>query len=190
MKTLSPTRQRSCQICKAKFKPERSFQRVCGVTCAIAKARQNKEKAEKAKLRKRKAGLKTVSDHLRECQVVFNRYIRLRDAHLPCVSCQRHHQGQYHAGHYRSVGACGALRFNELNVHKQCAPCNNHKSGNIGEYRTELVKRIGEDMVKWLEAQNAPADWDIEEIIKLKAHYKKLIKDRMIMDDAVANPPF
>ena len=183
-------KDRKCQTCKTKFNPERPYQRVCSVECGIAKAQKSREKAEAASLKKRKAGLKTVSDHLKECQTVFNRYIRLRDSHLPCVSCGRYHGGQYHAGHYRSVGACGALRFNELNVHRQCAPCNNHLSGNQVEYRIELVRRVGEDMVKWLEAQNAPADWDIEEILRLKAHYRDMIKDRLMMDESVANPPF
>lgn len=137
--------------------PQRLGQAVCSPKCALAIAPVNQEKARKAiaqrdrrEIKVRKERIKTRSDHFRETQAVFNEWVRLRDAALPCVSCGRHHEGQYHAGHYRTVGANPELRFEPLNVHKQCAPCNNHKSGDIVNYRIELVKRIGVEKVEWL----------------------------------------
>jgi hypothetical protein len=121
--------------------------------------------------------MKSRADWLREAQAAFNRYIRLRDHDKPCISCGRQHQGQWHAGHYRSVGACPELRFEELNVHKQCAPCNDHLSGNIVEYRRGLIERIGIDRVEWLEGNHAAKKYTIEEIRAIKAEYTRKAKD-------------
>jgi hypothetical protein len=136
------------------------------------KARKSLAQIERKEIKVRKEKLKSRADHTRETQVVFNEWIRLRDAALPCVSCGRHHEGQYHAGHYRTVGANPELRFEPLNVWKQCAPCNNHKSGDIVNYRIELVKRIGADKVDWLEGPHEPKRYTIEELKTIKAEYR------------------
>jgi hypothetical protein len=88
------------------------------------------------------------------------------------VSCQRHHEGQYHAGHYLSRGAFPELSFNEDNCHKQCQPCNNYLSGNIAAYRISLVKKIGVQRVEKLEGPHNALKLDIEQIKVLKAKYK------------------
>jgi len=108
---------------------------------------------------------------------VFNRFIRLRDADQPCISCQRFHSGQYHAGHYRTVGANPELRFDERNVHKQCAPCNNHLSGNIINYRTGLLQKVGREVVEWLEGPHEAKHYTIDELKQLIAHYKLKCKE-------------
>ena len=159
-----------------------SLQKVCSPKCALDLTRQNaqkaQERAEKKKQRERKAKLKSRSEWLKEAQSVFNKFIRLRDKDQPCISCGRYHQGQYHAGHYRSVGACPELRFCELNVHKQCAPCNDHKSGNIIEYRINLVNKIGADKVAWLERQDhEPKKYTIEDCKAIIKYYKAKIKE-------------
>lgn len=88
------------------------------------------------------------------------------------MSCGRHHDGQYHAGHYRTVAASPELRFEPLNVHKQCAPCNNHKSGDIVNYRIELVKRIGAEAVEWLEGPHEPKKYTVEQLKAMTAEYR------------------
>lgn len=173
---------KTCKICKTKFTPIRTLQPVCGkYECNLSYALQITEKAEKKKQQQEKKvlreKLKTTSDYMKEAQEVFNKYIRLRDEGLPCISCQRHHQGQYHAGHYRSVGAAPQLRFNELNVHKQCSACNNHKSGNVVEYRINLIKKIGLENVEMLETSNNPVKYSVDEIIELKKNYLKKIAE-------------
>jgi hypothetical protein len=139
----------------------------------------NADKARKAladvgrkELRAAKERVKTKGQYMREAQVAINAWVRLRDAALPCVSCGRHHDGQYHAGHYRTVGSNPALRFEPLNIHKQCAPCNNHKSGDIVNYRIELVKRIGAELVEWLEGPHAPKKYTIEDLKAITAEYR------------------
>jgi hypothetical protein len=66
--------------------------------------------------REAKAKLKTRSQWLKGAQIVFNRFIRLRDEGDSCISCGRNTGAKMNAGHYKSVGSTPALRFNEDNV--------------------------------------------------------------------------
>lgn len=170
--------------CRQEFITQRPMQVVCGPRCAsqlaIAKRQSDEAKArrkERAEIRAAKARLKTRSDHMREAQQAFNAYIRERDFNDPCISCGRHHKGQYHAGHYRTVGGNPELRFEPSNVHKQCAPCNNHKSGDIVNYRLSLVKKIGLVKVEWLEGPHEPKHYTIEDLQEIKRHYRALTRE-------------
>lgn len=167
---------KSCKVCKIKFIPRSSTQVVCSWQCSIAHTSKEKEKRERKEYREKKESLKSRRDWLNEAQTVFNAFIRERDKELPCVSCNRHHQGQYHAGHYRSVAAASQLRFNEDNVHKQCQPCNTHKSGNAIEYRINLVKRIGIERVEQLENDNTVVKLTIEQAKEIKELYNRKLK--------------
>jgi hypothetical protein len=136
------------------------------------KARKAIDQRERREIKVRKEKLKSRAEHMREAQAAFNEWIRLRDADRPCVSCGRHHEGQYHAGHYRSVGANPELRFEPLNVWKQCAPCNTHLSGNLVNYRISLLQLIGAEQVEWLEGPHEPCKHSVEEIKNIKAEYR------------------
>lgn len=178
-----PIRSKKCANCKESFIPDRPFVSWCSVDCAvvIARLKQAKQKArdaaqERAQHAKAKEAVKSNGQHMKEAQAAFNAIIRERDKDLPCVSCGRHHQGQYHAGHYRSVGSSPELRFEPLNVHKQCAPCNNHKSGNVVEYRISLIKRIGIEAVEWLEGSHEPKRYTIEDLKAIKAEYRQKLR--------------
>ena len=127
---------RKCKACKHPFMPARSTQVACGIDCAMQLAHERKVKLAECdrldtvrKDRARKERLKTRRDWEKEAQAAFNAWVRLRDADKPCISCGRRHEGQYHAGHYLSVGARPELRYEPLNVWKQCAPCNTHFQG-------------------------------------------------------------
>lgn len=169
-------RKKKCKHCKTPFQPFNTLQKWCSPDCGVILAKEALAKKKRKEITARKEALKTRQDHLREAQAAFNAYIRERDNTQACISCGRFHQGQWHAGHYRSVGACSTLRFDERNVWRQCAPCNNHKSGNITEYRIELIRRIGEDQVTELECTNPLYAWTIEEAKEIKATYKKKLK--------------
>ena len=171
-------KQKTCKSCRQKFVPSRPMQSACSPACAIAIAARKREKqaqqtaAEKRReTRQQLERIKTRAQWLKEAQTAFNAYIRARDAMRPCVSCGRHHNGQYHAGHYLSVGSSPALRFEELNVWKQCAPCNNHLSGNAVLYRRALVELIGVGKVEWLEGPHEPKKYTIDDLKAIKAEY-------------------
>lgn len=173
-------RQRKCKCCGASFMPF-GIQSWCGPECGYklsqALLAKQKQKAQRVERAADKAKLKTRADWLREAQAVFNAYVRERDREQPCISCGRFHAGSYDAGHYRSVGAQPALRFNETNVHKQCVPCNQHRGGNIVEYRIRLIDKIGRVSVEWLESEHAPLKLDIPAIQAIKADYSARLRE-------------
>ena len=129
-------------------------------------------------IKERKEKLKTAGEYTKEAQAAFNKYIRIRDAHKPCISCGNplEHQslgGGYDAGHYRSRGAAGHLRFNLLNCHAQCKKCNRYLSGNVSDYRIGLVRRIGKDLVDKIEKNNEQKRMDIEYLRRIKRIFTK-----------------
>ncbi len=173
-----------CKHCKEPFTRVRPMQSTCSIPCALAFVAARKAKAaarfaaEERKLTAQaRERLKTRSELAQEAQVAVNAYVRLRDAALPCVSCGRHHTGQYHAGHYMSRGARPDLRFDLDNIHKQCAPCNEHLSGNIANYRIELVRRIGQVAVDRLEGPAQPDKLTRDELIELKARFRAMARE-------------
>ncbi|SFX25901.1 Bacteriophage Lambda NinG protein [Pseudomonas sp. NFR02] len=176
-----PAKSKKCRVatCRASFVPAKPFQTWCSPDCAVATIRQRQDKQRKSfaqrerrEIKVRKEKLKTRADHLKDTQQAFNAWVRARDAALPCVSCGRHHQGKYDAGHYRTVGSNPALRFEPMNCHRQCSPCNTRLSGNIVNYRIELVKRIGAEAVDWLEGPHEAKKYTVEELKAMTAEYR------------------
>ncbi|WP_130905320.1 recombination protein NinG [Pseudomonas sp. Sample_22] len=184
---------KKCRVatCRASFVPARMGQAVCSPACAMIDAPKNQDKARKAidqrerrEIKVRKEKLKSRAEHLREAQAAVNEFVRLRDADLPCISCDslpNDHDlitgSRWDAGHYRSVGACPELRFEPLNIHRQCVKCNRNLSGNAVEYRVRLVQRIGADKVAWIEGPHPPCKLSVEEIKTIKAEYRAMIKE-------------
>ena len=173
---MKPIKQKKCKICKAYFTPQRPLQLVCQWKCAIDFAKDTKIKTVKKEVKEAKLKLKSRSDWLKDTQVVFNKYIRLRDQDDGCISCGSKSAYAYHAGHYRSIGSAGHLRFNELNCHRQCSACNTHLSGNLIRYRLGLIRKIGIHAVETLESDNNTVKWSVEEIKLLKAQFSAKIK--------------
>lgn len=179
---------KKCRVamCGALFVPARLGQAVCSPACAILDAPKNLERARKSlaqierrEIKVRKERLKSRADHLREAQTAVNDFVRLRDARLPCISCDSIPNdyglftgSRWDAGHYRSVGSCPELRFEPLNIHRQCVRCNRNLSGNAVEYRIRLVQRIGAERVAWLEGPHPARKYTIEEIKAIKADYR------------------
>ena len=169
---------KKCKNCKELFQPTKPLQSVCGYACAMVIGKKATTKQLNQDMRHRKLALKTKAEWLRETQTVFNAYIRLRDAHLGCISCGNHLSNQYAAGHYRTVGSAPHLRFDERNVHKQCNRyCNMELSGNIIKYRQGLVAKIGLEAVEQLECDNTPQHYTIEQIQNIKSYYQLKIKE-------------
>lgn len=166
---------RTCTCCKARFVPERPKARVCSELCALTIARATVSKLRRTAMVQDKRETKVKLDRLKskaqwakETQQAFNRWIRLRDADQPCISCGRHHQGQWHAGHFLSTGARPELRFHPWNVNKQCAPCNTYLSGNAVLYRQRLIEKIGLEAVEWLEGPHPLRNDSIDDLKDMK----------------------
>lgn len=139
----------------------------------LLEARRNEKRRERA----RKEALKTIPELIKEAQREFNRFIRARDrlAGFPCISSGRPLDwsgNAVDAGHFRSVGSASHLRFDERNVHAQSKHDNQWKSGNVVDYRINLIERIGLEAVEALEADNRVHKWTREELIAIKEKYR------------------
>lgn len=186
---------KKCKDCGEEFQPFKSMQPRC-YDCAREKGRKDTQKQLKreqeasrkafnkeTKLRKDK--MKTRSEWMKDAQRAFNRFIRLRDYHEPCISCdkpsgttRRYLTGSsWDCGHYRSVGSAPELRFEELNAAKQCVKCNQHLSGNVVEYRKRLILKIGTDKLDWLEGPHEAKKYTVDDLKELKQKYAKLARE-------------
>jgi hypothetical protein len=173
-------KQKRCKSCKGMFEPVKPLQSVCSPLCACALVQTNKDKLRRKDTKTRLEAIKPRVQWLREAQSAFNRWIRLRDDAQPCISCGRHHGGQYHAGHYLSTGARPELRFDEFNVHKQCQPCNMYRHGNLILYRGNLIAKIGQSEVDRLEGPAPAQKYTIDDLKQIKRKYSELAKGRKL----------
>lgn len=181
-------RRTRCKHCKQKLEPgQRVLHPGCIDDFAVEEAarierKKAKEalaaaKVERAEIKRRKEKSLTLSQRKARAQVQVNAYVRLRDADLPCISCGRFHQGQWHAGHYRSRGAASNLALDPRNIHKQCQPCNNHLHGNAIAYRAGLIERYGVEYVEALESDNDSRHLTAEEIDAIRDEYRAKTKE-------------
>jgi hypothetical protein len=167
-------RPKKCKICKEQFTPVRNLQLVCSPKCGYKYVELQKRKEWQKRKKELKEKLLTRTDYLNLLQRAFNAYIRRRDQDRRCISCGTYN-GKMNAGHYMSVGSTPELRFNEDNVHKQCERCNSYFSGNLVNYRRELINRIGVERVEFLERKDhEPLKLTIDEIKELIKKYKKM----------------
>ena len=168
---MKPRTVKKCEVCGNLFTPFQTTQKACSLKCAQrhSEALRIKKSARQGKVLLRQ---KDRADSLRGAQKAFNEYIRMRDFHKPCISCGIT-TGQMHAGHYRTTAAASQLRFDTRNVHKQCSQCNSSKSGNIVEYRKELVERIGLAGVVALENNSETRKYSINYLRRLARIFRR-----------------
>jgi hypothetical protein len=174
-------RLRKCAVCRTPFQPRSMTHKACKPECAAAHIAAEKARKDKRERQEGLAKLKRRADYLKEAQVAFNRFIRLRDqlAGHTCISSGRPLDwtgNAVDAGHYRSTGSAPHLRFNEDNCHAQSKHDNQWKSGNAVDYRIRLIQRIGLRRVEALEADDTPRKWSIDDLKAIKAHYTQKLK--------------
>lgn len=181
---------RRCKTCRKKVPAESAFvtqlRAFCSFDCLqqFTKSEQGRKtiaKSSLAETRERKQKLLTRSDHTKLAQAAFNAYIRFRDRDRGCISCGNfvlddQIGGGWDCGHYRSTGSAPHLRFGGiracLNAHKQCVKCNRFLSGNVAEYRKELVRKIGVELVEAVEADQHSRSYTIEELQRITQIYR------------------
>jgi len=145
--------------------------------CLDAWIQEAKIKNWKKTKKKMQENLETIQDLVKAAQIVFNKYIRLRDKHELCISCKQTPK-KSNAGHYYNANNHWNVRFDENNVHLQCEHCNTFLSGNLINYRENLLKKIGEVEFQLLEAEaNKTRKFTKEELKEIIDIYKKKIKE-------------
>lgn len=171
--------------CGQEFTPARPLQKACSPKCAQSFATHRAAKVEALRVRDDKArtrvaleALKTVPKLKKEAQHAFNRWIRQRDALLPCISCGAPppdlsglHAGR-DAGHYRSTGSADHLRYHEDNCHAQCVSCNQWGAGRAVEYRMGLLARIGPERTNAVEFNREFCKWGRDQLREIRDRYR------------------
>jgi len=167
-----------CKNCKEKFEPVRFNQKYCfNKMCVDAWVQEAKVKDWKKTKAKMKAELMTLQDYIKLAQITFNKYIRLRDKGNVCISCQKIPKKE-NAGHFYNANNHYNVRFDENNVHLQCEHCNTFLSGNLINYRENLLKKIGAEEFNVLEGKSkVTRKFTKEELKEIIETYKKKIKD-------------
>ena len=177
-----------CLNCKQKFTPTRFLQKHCSDEKCIdasiqyardkVKVKQTKDWQKEKKVLK--TALKTLSDLEAEAKKSFQKYIRLRDKYLPCVSCGVNETELWDGGHYKKAEIYSGVIFNEMNCHKQCRKCNRFLGGNELNYRTGLIQRYGEKLVNEIEQlanDTRQFKFTREQLIAKKLQYDIKIKE-------------
>lgn len=183
------SKTRRCSSCRKKVDSQKaiigSLRAFCSYECLTSYTKSKTgqkvvQKAKSADLKERKEKIKTARDYIKDCQVAVNAYVRYRDEGRPCISCgnlpENKLGGTMDAGHYRSRGSAGHLRFNTLNIASQCVRCNRFQSGSAISYRLGLIDRIGEDLVLALEADNTPRKFTIDYLVRCTAIFRKRLR--------------
>jgi hypothetical protein len=177
LKSTPSPRQRKCAVCTVPFKPQRMGQRVCSPLCAAVQGKRETEKQDRAETKRKLLALEPLEYYLKKAERACNAYIRARDAGQGCISCGRHDADVWNAGHFVSVGANSTLRYDEDNIHLQCArPCNKDKGGNIVEYRKALLIKIGAERLARLEGWHASVKRTVADVLAIEAHYKAKLR--------------
>ena len=174
--------KRKCRGCK-KFYPPEDGRTVgpcfyCSIDCQMGFLKSPSGEAAVKKVanknvREAKKKLLTKGQLAAKAQYEFNRYIRIRDKSLPCISCCSYDVVQWHAGHYKTVGSSPELRFNVFNVHKQCSQCNDHGSGNITNYRVHLIEKLGLEKVECIESKHEAKRYTKEQLIRIRDIFRR-----------------
>ena len=167
-----------CKNCKNKFEPVRFNMKYCTESiCLRAFSDEIKAKQWQKTKQKMKAELETVQDIVKAAQMVFNKYIRERDKNELCISCKNIPK-KVNAGHFWNANNHWNVRFDEDNVHLQCERCNSFLSGNLIEYRANLITKIGAERFSQLEAKaRVTRKFTKDELKDLIAIYKGKLKD-------------
>lgn len=164
-----------CKHCKEKFDAVVFNQKYCfkdDCVKAFNLSTWNKRKQVKKK------DLLTVQDWLKLAQQAFNGFIRERDKGKPCISCLNPNPKKFNAGHFYSSGGHKYLTFDESNVHGQCEHCNSFLSGNLHEYRKNIVDRIGVDELSRLDEEaHITAKYTVSELEKITIEYREKTKE-------------
>ena len=195
------TKTRKCLHCRQRHPMEGMIKLPAGWFCDSKHAyrysvTKRVGKAKKMAVSARKAHRMSDRAHqLSLTQTAFNKLRRLeeylwfanREQEPTCISCGGLIGGdQWATGHFKSVGASSALRFDKKNTFLQHnRRCNMALSGDIAGttstmgYKKGLIHRFGEGgqaIIDYLELPHQPKKWTCDELITMRKGYNAEIR--------------
>jgi hypothetical protein len=142
---------RKCAVCTKPFTPAKRGVNTCDEECGAIWQRSLAIKSEKRILKAVKETLKKRPYYVKQLQDEINRLVRLIDTGHPCIS-SGNITGQFHAGHYYSVGGNDTIRFHLMNIYAQTSEQNRFKSGNPIGYREGLCNTFGAEHLDYVDS--------------------------------------
>lgn len=179
-----------CKHCRERFTPVRPTQEIhdeCAEAFGEARrakrlAKEEKERAkaaraERVQTRAELEKFKKLPKLIAEAQAAFNEVIRLRDKDKGCFVCGRPFDQNIpgraiHAGHVRSRGTAGHLRFVEDNCMGECEGCNGPYGAKPHQIKAGAIARIGAQRFEELENDNTPHKWTRDEVREIRDTYR------------------
>jgi hypothetical protein len=142
----------------------------------IKKAKTHKKKVHAKQ--KRDFYDKDIKTRREAAKSACHAYIRARDYGRPCICCNRSTAtGKVNAGHYHESGNNPLIRFDEDNIHLQLEYCNTYQHGDSGDYRPNLIKKIGAERVERLDGlKGGTLKRTADDYRKIEEYYKEKIK--------------
>lgn len=172
-----------CKECGTKFTPRFFLQKTCeNPRCIIDYSKKvyakQQDKEWKQRKKETKEKLKTLSHYESEAKRSFQKWVRMRDKDLPCISCGTTTTMRWDGGHLFKAEIYSGVIFDERNVNKQCIKCNVTLNGNEAEYSIRLRERLGEK--EFLDLQEKALrtrlfKYTKDELIEIKKKYDKLL---------------
>lgn len=170
-------KKKPCKQCGEMFLPFNYLTPVCSPKCAVA---FNSKKEVDKRVKQMRKEVQSLNELKAIARSVFQKYIRMRDQKLPCISCDKTEAKQWDGSHFFKAEIFTGLIFDEDNCNKSCSHCNQYLDGNLIIYRKGLIKKIGEQRVLELEEKaNASRLYKFtkEELREIAQVYKSKIKD-------------
>lgn len=177
MKEIKP---KFCKVCKDQFQPYKSTDVVCSFMCS--KMWEEQKEIDK-RYNKAKDGLEKsdkVKDLMKLSKVLIQKFARVRDKDLPCISCGSNTATVWDGGHLFKSELYSGVRLDEINVNKQCRKCNTFLNGNEVNYVIGFINRYGLPAFNDLSQrakETKNKKWSVPELQEFINKYKLKIKD-------------
>jgi len=177
MKQLKP---KFCKNCLDQFQPYKSTDKLCSFQCSVA----YKEKQEiEERFKKIEAKVKerdSVKLLTKLAKQLAQKWARIRDAQLPCISCGTTKSIEWHGCHLYKSELYSGVRFDELNLARGCKKCNVFLDGNEVGYVKGFIERYGLEAFNELSkkaTETKNKKWSVPELKEIINYYKLKIKD-------------
>lgn len=141
-----------------------------------SKGRDKIDKLERKEItQKKKNNLKTRKDAAKKA---CHDYIRARDSGNGCICCGEPLGSNFHAGHFLESGNNPQVRYDEDNIHGQRLDCNFFRGGDSGDYKENLINKIGIVKVnQLLNLKGGTMKRSPDDFKAIEQYYKGKLKD-------------
>ena len=178
---MKPVKPKKCKSCSKMFVPTYNrIQPTCSLECAMKKAKQDAIDKEHKKVKEKVKERDRLGLLMKLAKELAQKYARLRDAELPCISCGATKSEPWQGGHLFKAELYSGVKLDELNINKQCVKCNFKQDGNEAQYVVGFIKKYGQETFNELydkAEKTRNYKWSVLELQQIIKDYKLKIKE-------------